>query len=111
MITWSFREPPLPAVAVAGTSALYAATQASLARGVSLRAAVGDDWILVLGDDLPWAADVTYLGWDGGVLVPTTLRPSVPGGVLRAALGSEVLAVLPGRILSGAMPVRKAVLP
>jgi hypothetical protein len=108
MITWARREPPLAAVAVAGTGNLREATKTRLAGGAMLRAAVSDDWILVLGEDLPWAEGAIYLGRDEGLLVPTTLRPSLPAGILRAALGPGTLAVLPGHILTGTMPVRRA---
>ncbi|TCO62076.1 hypothetical protein [Actinocrispum wychmicini] len=106
-ITWTRREPPLRPVAVAGTDSLYDAARKRLADGVAIRAAVGDGWTLILGDDLPWADGAVYLGWEDGLLVPTLLRPSVPSSFLKAAL-PDALAVLPGRVLTGAMPVRQA---
>lgn len=109
---WTVRELPLPAAAVAGTDeagvALRAAAVDRIERGAVLRAATGDGWTLILGDDLPWADGAVYLGDDAGLLVPTTVRPSLPAGVLRAAFGPEALAVLPGRVLVGPAPIRPA---
>ncbi|MET0237981.1 MAG: hypothetical protein ABW224_25300 [Kibdelosporangium sp.] len=111
---WTPREPPLPAVAVAGTDdagvALRAAAVARIAAGAVLRASTGDGWTLILGDlaDLPWADGAIYLGQDAGLLVPATMRPSLPAGVLRAAFGPSALAVLPGRVLAGPAPIRPA---
>ncbi|MBN9618353.1 MAG: hypothetical protein J0H43_01245, partial [Actinobacteria bacterium] len=59
---------------------------------------------MVLGElsDLPWADGVTYLGWDGGLLLPTLLAPSFPSDLLRRALHSEpdeLIVVLPQTVL------------
>lgn len=107
-LTWTRREPPLHPAAVAGGPRLRAATVRRLRGGADLRVAFGPEWTLVLGDDLPWADDATYLGWDDGLLVPTTLAPSTPAGLLRHALPGDVLAVLPGALLTGPAPVRTA---
>lgn len=107
-LTWARREPPLKAAAVAGGAALRAATVRRLRAGARLRVALGPEWTLVVGDDLPWADGVTYLGWDDGLLVPTTLAPSTPAGLLRHSLPGDVLAVLPGAVLTGPAPRRTA---
>ena len=60
-----------------------------LRAGAGLRVAFGPEWTLVVGDDLPWADGVTYLGWDDGLLVPTTLAPSTPAGLLRHSLPGD----------------------
>lgn len=113
-LRWSRREPPLPiaAVAAGGASAtrLRASTVERLEHGAELLVSISADWVLVLGpaDDLPWTDGVTYLGCDSGLLLPCALAPSVPAGVLRAALGVDTLAVLPGVCLVGPAPVRVA---
>lgn len=107
-LTWTRREPPLHPAAVAGGSELRAATVRRLRGGAELRVAFSPEWTLVVGDDLPWADDATYLGWDDGLLVPTTLAPSTPAGLLRFALPGDVLAVLPGAVLTGQPPKRTA---
>ncbi|MGW4207366.1 bpX5 domain-containing protein [Lentzea sp. NPDC004789] len=107
-LTWTRREPPLAPAAVAGGADLRAAAVRRLREGAELRVACGPEWILVVGGDLPWADGVTYLGWDDGLLVPTTLAPSTPAGLLRHALPADVLAVLPGAVLTGPAPVRAA---
>jgi len=126
---WSRREPPLRAAAVAATgdvlSSLQAATIACLtagaghaadpagrstgAPGQELRAVAGDGWLVVLGDDLPWADGAIYLGWDSGILVPTTSAPAPPAAILRAALpAADLVVLLPDRVLVSPTPVRPA---
>jgi hypothetical protein len=107
-LTWTRREPPLRAAAVAGGAELRAATVRRLRAGAELRVAFGPEWTLVIGAELPWADGVTYLGWDDGLLVPTTLAPSTPAGLLRHALPPDALAVVPGAVLTGPAPVRPA---
>ncbi|MGF1432504.1 hypothetical protein, partial [Kitasatospora sp. LaBMicrA B282] len=86
-----------PVAGVAGlgpaAAALAAATRERLAAGAGLRAAADPRTLVVLGDpdDLPWAAGVRYLGWDGGVLVPTTARPRPAAALWRDALTSDAL--------------------
>jgi len=107
-LTWSRREPPLSPAAVAGGAELRAATVRRLRAGAELRVAIGPEWTLVAGDDLPWADGATYLGWDDGLLVPTTLVPSTPAGLLRHSLPADTLAVVPGAVLTGPAPLRTA---
>jgi len=108
-LSWSRREPPLPAAAVAATgTALGPLRDATLARPPEheLRAIGGDDWLVVLGNDLPWADGAVYLGWDSGILVPTTATPSLPVALLRGALPSAGLVVLlPDQVLLSDAPV------
>ena len=82
-------------------------------RGVT----VGSDGLCLLGEDLPWADGVVYLGPDPhapGVLFPTTRAPSEhPALVARALVarfgGPGPLAVVPSQRLvfpvGGATPV------
>lgn len=114
-LEWSRREPPLTPVAVTATGAvvhpLREATISRLRTGAELRAASDGSWLVVLGNsaDLPWADGATYLGWDGGLLVPTTLVPAPPVGLLRGALPQQgLLVVLPGHLLVSETPVRAA---
>jgi MoxR-vWA-beta-propeller ternary system domain bpX5 len=117
-LRWSAREPPLPPAAVAGSgrvaASLAAAAHDRVGAGAELRAAARPDWIVVLADaaDLPWADGAVYLGWDGGLLAPTTLAPWPPAGVIRGGLaghapdGCDLLVLLPDRLLVAPMPVR-----
>src|SRR3954449_8590542 len=69
-------EPPLPPAGVVATGAarerLRAAARRRIECGAELRAAEGDGWLLLLGDDLPWADGCVYVGHDGPLLLPTT---------------------------------------
>jgi len=109
---WRRREPPLPVAAVvaggAASESLRIATLKRLAEQ-EFRAAGGDGWLVVLGEELPWADGAVYLGWDSGVLVPTTSIPSPPVALLRAALpAGELVVLLPDRVLVADAPVRAA---
>jgi hypothetical protein len=92
------------------------ATAKRLAAGAELRVCASRCWLLVLGDpaDLPWADDVCYLGWDGGMLVPTTRACHPPADLLRAAFLSqrpsdrELVVLLGSDVLVTARPVRLA---
>jgi MoxR-vWA-beta-propeller ternary system domain bpX5 len=115
--SWRRREPPLPYAAVAATgpaaTRLAAATADRIADGAALRATAGQGWLVVLGQpaDLPWTDGVTYLGWDAGVLVPTTRAVSPPVPLIRAALGAgpaDLLVLLPDAALISPLPVRTA---
>jgi hypothetical protein len=49
----------------------------------------GPDVLLVVGDELPWADGVVYLGRDPDapkLLLPTTLMPEVPVDLFERAL-------------------------
>jgi hypothetical protein len=117
-VSWVPREPPLPAVAVAGTGDAARRLRAGAAdragAGADLRATANADWIVVLGaePDLPWADGAAYLGWDAGLLVPTTSRPWPPADLLREAVrhrtGSVagLVVLLPDRLLVSPMPSR-----
>lgn len=118
-LEWVRREPPLVPVAVVGfdevVPLLAAAVRERLSQGIELRAAGNSRSLLVLGDavDLPWTDGARYLGWDGGLLTPTTHRPLPPAGLWRQALlrgaGEDRLVVLlPGRALVTAAPRRAA---
>ncbi|WP_354643611.1 hypothetical protein [Kitasatospora camelliae] len=103
-LTWSRREPPLDPAAVAATGPaaplLAAAARERIAAGARLRAAADGHTLLLLGDpaDLPWTDGCRYLGWEDGVLVPTTARPWPPATLWRDALAPDrttLLALLP----------------
>ncbi|MFJ1708360.1 hypothetical protein [Kitasatospora sp. NPDC088346] len=112
-LRWHRREPPLPADAVLAVGPavpdLARATAERLAGGAALRAVADDRSLVVLGAgaDLPWTDGVRYLGRDGGVLVPTTFRPSPSPALWRQALapGDGLLLVLvPGLALVADLP-------
>lgn len=100
---WVRREPPLATVAVAGSGAV-GAELATAAQDRPLRVAAAGGWTLVLGDaaDLPWVDGACYLGFDQGLLVPTTRAPTPSAALWRDRLrhGKDDLAVLmPGQAL------------
>lgn len=115
------REPPRPAVAVAALgparTGLATAAVRRLTVGAELRAAAGDDWLVVLGatDDLPWADGCRWLGREDGLLLPTTatVRPSADL-VARALRGdtppvaSGLLVLLEDVVLVGPAPAGPA---
>ena len=118
-LRWALREPPLFPAAVVGfdevVPGLAAAVRERLGRGVELRAAGGVRLLLVLGEaaDLPWADGARYLGWDGGMLTPTTHRPLPAAGLWRQAVlrgidKDRLVVLLPGRALVTAAPRRAA---
>lgn len=119
--TWHRREPPLTPSAVlaegAAVPALGAATAARLSGGADLRVSANDGWLLILGApaELPWADGVTYLGWDGGLLVPTTRACEPSPDLVREALtaqfsakGFDLFVLLAGTVLVSARPLRPA---
>jgi hypothetical protein len=116
-LQWRPRVEPLLPAAVAATGSgrdrLSADAVDRIQAGAALRAIADTEWIVFLGGpgDLPWADGAIYLGWDGGLLVHTALEPSIPADLLRRALdrpADEIIAVLPGAILSGQRPTRAA---
>jgi hypothetical protein len=70
----------------------------------------------VLGEpvDLPWADNVTYLWWDGGLLMPTTSACHPSADLVRAALlprlpqHRDLIVLLDGDVLATAPLVRLA---
>jgi hypothetical protein len=117
-VVWRRREPPLEPRAVlargARVNGLATATAARVSTGCDLRAAAGSGWLLVLGeaDDLPWAEGVQYLGWDCGLLVPTTQVCSPSADLVRRALephlppSSDLVVVADSEVLVAPMPSR-----
>ncbi|MEU8210955.1 hypothetical protein AB0B85_17375 [Micromonospora sp. NPDC049044] len=117
-LRWRQRDVPLPAAAVVAADAvvpeLRADTLLRVATGARLRACAGrlQRWLIVLGDraDLPWADGAVYLGWDGGVLVPTLAQPWPCADLLREPLRhltderAGLIALLPGLVLAGPLP-------
>jgi hypothetical protein len=73
---------------------LLAAPDEELAR---LRGVSAPDFVLVLGDDLPWVDGARYLGTDPlapALLLPTARAPSVSPALLARAFGGT-FAVVP----------------
>ncbi|WP_433132840.1 hypothetical protein ACQPWW_14225 [Micromonospora sp. CA-240977] len=117
-LRWRRRDVPLPAAAVVAADAvvpgLRADTLLRVTAGAHLRACAGREqgWLIVLGDraDLPWADGAVYLGWDGGVLVPTLSQPWPCADLLREPLRhltdepAGLIALLPGLVLTGPLP-------
>jgi hypothetical protein len=109
-VGWTPRDAPLVARAVAASGAaaraladrLAALDDAALG---ALAAVAGDDLLVVLGAAaaLPWVDGVVYLGRDEAapeLLLPTALVPSVPPGVLAAAIRAAVPRPAPIAVLA-----------
>lgn len=108
-MSFQSRLTPLAPIAVAASGAAARGLAIRLlahveANGSSLSGVRAGDVLVVLGptDALPWAPGVTYLGADPdapGLLLPTTLAPTVAGWLFaRAVLKREPavpVAVLP----------------
>lgn len=117
-LAWVVRDVPLTPAAVTATGPaardLAGATVRRLHAGESgLRAVGAGERLLVLGDEdrLPWCEGARYLGWDGGVLMPTTRRPTVPADLVAAAArrrlqGAPLVVVLPDGLLGARVPQR-----
>jgi hypothetical protein len=121
-LTWTPREPPLAPAAVTApvgrSAALIEAVRRRVDAGAELRVVAGDGRLVVLGEpgELPWCLDAVYLGWDRGLLVPTTLVPSLPPDLLLAAAtrlvvpeGAPVhrlIAILPDALIAAPVPIR-----
>lgn len=119
-VVWRRREPPLKAAAVVArgeaVAALARATARLLSAGAQLRVCSGDSWLLIIGEtaDLPWAENVSYLGWDDGVLVPATAACQPPAGLVRTSLllslprERELVVLLGTDVLATTFPSRPA---
>jgi hypothetical protein len=114
-LTWVRREPPLAAAALLARDGAVAALAERLADDAHperFRAAGADGWLLIIADAaaLPWAPSLTYLGWDGPMLLPTTHRPTLPidliGRSLRRSHPGELTVLLPDAVLTTRMPSR-----
>jgi MoxR-vWA-beta-propeller ternary system domain bpX5 len=107
-VTWEICEPPLRPVGVlargraAQTLARMIADRLCVGKGGlahDLRVSISSGlvsvepelWIVILGpeEQLPWVDSATYLGADGPLLRPTTLRSNPPGFVLKRAIDRE----------------------
>jgi hypothetical protein len=103
-VTWRLRAPPLPpTVAVGIGPAALGLCDAALRRTdeqlAALRGLAGDGLLCLVGEDLPWADGVRWLGAcpeAPGLYLPTRAMPSVHPMLLARALGgAPPLAVLP----------------
>ncbi len=116
-VTWSDREPPLPACAVAArgdvarrlASHLLELDQSAMGR---LSGVAGKNSIVLLGDEtnLPWVDGALYLGRDPlapSLLLPTRIEPAVPAANLleRALLNRFSKYKLPLAILPETLTV------
>lgn len=117
-VAWQQRRAPLVAAAVAGTGAPALDLATGLLRRTDdgltpLRAVVASnadgtpEALVVLGppEQLPWCDGATYLGRSPqapGLLLPTVKAPTVPPGLLVAALQIQRLTAL--------LPVQERVL-
>jgi hypothetical protein len=124
-VAWVPREPPLRPVGVAAwgppaarlADRLRACTDERLQSWTGVQ---GEGILLVLGEDLPWADGVLWLGRDPaapGLLLPTAVRPEPAVELLARALArfGPTLAVIPElrRVvpLLGARPIARERLP
>ncbi|MDQ2836081.1 MAG: hypothetical protein M3Y42_01075 [Actinomycetota bacterium] len=110
-LSWSPRAEPLPAAAVVATGATAIELGRVVAAGPAdqLTAAGGDGWLLVLGpgSELPWVDGARYLGWQTGLLLPTTLTCTPPVSLIRTVLPDAPLRVLlPEALLLSELPRR-----
>ena len=131
-ISWGTREPPLTPAAVTVPLGQGPVLLAALLRrvgvgvgpavAVEVRAVAGSGRLVVLAEpgDLPWCPGAQYLGWGGGLLLPTEIAPELPVDVLmvaarragarQAAEGGTpelpLLAVLPDAVICAELPVR-----
>ncbi|HEX3765723.1 MAG TPA: hypothetical protein VHW23_43805 [Kofleriaceae bacterium] len=109
-VGWIARDAPLVARAVAAVGdparaladRLAALDDAALG---ALAAVAGDDVLVVLGAAaaLPWVDGVVYLGRDDAapeLLLPTALAPTVPPGVLAAAIRAALPRPAPIAVLA-----------
>ncbi len=112
---WLTRDVPLPSVAVVARAAAVAglarSTLRRLGAGAELAASASDDVLLVVGaeTDLPWSDGAVYLGWDGGLLLPTTLHLVPSAAVIapaarRCSEPNDLVVVLPGQVLITKVP-------
>jgi hypothetical protein len=96
VLTWAVRLEPLPPAAVLGRGSVAALLAGALAdrieRGAELEVHSAADVVLAMGSeaDLPWVDGATWLGRDGAMLLPTTLRPSLDPGLVRRAVERRV---------------------
>jgi hypothetical protein len=113
LIEWVPREPPLAPRAVVAVGLAAARLVRTLLRrdalGLASLAGVASEHVVVIASqtseaELPWAAEVEYLGCDGeapGFWVPTTLAPTMPLALVervyrRATDDKGPLGLLPG---------------
>jgi MoxR-vWA-beta-propeller ternary system domain bpX5 len=118
--SWEQREPPLPPAAVLAKGDVVPRLAQRLLnrethqRADDLRAATSADALLIIGsaEELPWVDGVVYLGWEDGLLVPTTLRPTPPPYLLARAIERlsptppTLRALVPGLLFVSEYPSR-----
>lgn len=103
-LSWSARPDPLPVEGcwAQGTAALELEAKLKQ-RGLHLQTARYPDGLLVLGSEVPWVDQLTYLGREGQVYMPTTAQPNLPSewlvaGLEKTAKGPWIL-LPPDRVL------------
>ena len=124
-LLWALREPPIPVAGMVAQSSAAIELIKRLAEHersglAELKAAEGEGWVLLIGPEemLPWVGEVTYVGWDHGLLTPTTIHP-VPGAFLvrraierlTSASAGSIMVALPGQILTSPLISRAVDVP
>jgi hypothetical protein len=86
-LNWSPRPEPLPVEGcwAQGTAALELEAKLK-ARGLHLQLARYQDGLAVLSTEFPWVDQLTYLGREGQIYMPTTAQPDLPNEWLVAGL-------------------------
>ena len=105
-LTWSPRHRPLSVEGAWVQGAAARQLQSKLQqRGLNLQClAFPDQGLVVLGRELPWVEEITYLGRQGQIYTPTMWQPDLPVEWLVEGLvkkGPPPWVLLPeGRVLS-----------
>jgi hypothetical protein len=103
-ITWAARPRPLAPVAAAATGKTARQMARHLLKNPSvlerLEGVASPDLLIVIGngDLLPWEDGVVYLGRDPAapsLLLPTSLAPSIPAGLLERAVTNKFPSLKP----------------
>jgi hypothetical protein len=112
-LTWTVRPEPLRPTAVLGRGSVATALSEALAgrleSGIDLEIHAAQGVVLAIGQegDLPWVDGATWLGRDGPLLMPTTLRPALDTGLVARAIQRRVgpdagwIVVTPDELLTG----------
>jgi hypothetical protein len=113
-LVWEAREPPLPVSAVLARDVQASAIAQALFLDDSrrLRCVVvwSGDWILVIGEDLPWVDGATWLGQVDGLFMPTALQPTIANvlvsdAIFRNRRKTSIAVITPEIALTSDMPV------
>lgn len=93
VLEWCRREPPLTIAAVMGSGRIAASIaqglmQRALPQGIAVAVHVDHQVVVAVGqsDQLPWVGGASWLGHDGPLLCPTTVRPTLPVDLVERAV-------------------------